>query len=148
MSGWKWFYIDNDGKEQGPVTGKQLGVLVKQGKIPLKTVFEDTKFFHPKCRDRRTLLHVAVLDENMEFVKWLVSQGADVNAKQKNGDTPLHEAVHYNEGIAIVKFLVSKGADVHAKGVCGWTPLFYTNGSDIEFAKFLVSKGADVNAKG
>jgi len=50
----------------------------------------------------------------------LLRGGADVNAKDKDEETPLHKVVKYREAkkedIEIIKFLVSHGADIHAKG--------------------------------
>ena len=52
----------------------------------------------------------------------LLAKGADVNAVNKKGQTPLHEAV-WEEHMAIAEFLVAKGANVDAKDKWGWTPL-------------------------
>ncbi len=37
-----------------------------------------------------TLLHYAVINENINAVKELLESGADVNQADKRGDTPLH----------------------------------------------------------
>ena len=107
----------------------------------------------------RTPLAVAVGGgKSLEIAKFLISKGADVNAKGYRGETLLHNAgatwaTGTTFNIEIVKFLVSHGADVNAKDDGGLTPLHCaaTNGSDdndkIEILKFLVSHGADVNAK-
>lgn len=103
----------------------------------------------------------------LKYVKYLISQGANVDAKSEWGDTPLRMAVLFKD-IEVVKFLVSKGADVNAKYFVsertyavnestakhneeynGETPLHLAarlRDTD-EIVKFLVSKGADVNAK-
>jgi len=47
--------------------------------------------------------------------------GADVNAKNNLGGTPLHEAAASGHK-EIVEVLVTKGADVNAN-IGGWTPL-------------------------
>ena len=41
----------------------------------------------------RTILHTAVENENLAFVKTLVSAGVDINAKERCGATPLTIAV-------------------------------------------------------
>lgn len=46
----------------------------------------------------------------------LLAKGADVNAKDKNGSTPLHEAVSdYSAKREMVEILLAHGADVNAK---------------------------------
>jgi len=74
---------------------------------------------------------------NIEIVKFLVSKGANVNAKTQDrevkGVTPLHGAAVMGD-IEIAKFLISKKADVNAKtGVSGATPL--------DSAKWIVNSG-------
>jgi len=100
--------------------------------------------------ERITPLHIAVIVfGNAEISKFLVSKGADVNAKDGYDFTPLHFATIRESDIELVKFLVSKGADVNAKDSdVGFTPLYGAIlKGNIELARFLVSKRADVNAK-
>ena len=82
------------------------------------------------------------LDEVME----LVEKGADVNAKDKDGWTPLHYAAS-NGYLDVVKFLVENGADVDAEDKDSQTPLhvaaFFGH---LDVVKFLVKNGAYVNA--
>ncbi|MGE3510488.1 MAG: ankyrin repeat domain-containing protein [Vicinamibacterales bacterium] len=66
-------------------------------------------------------------DEATEVVKLIVEQGADVNAVNKMGETPLHGAAFRGVN-AIAEFLVEKGAKLDAKDMRGWTPLFVANG--------------------
>jgi ankyrin repeat protein len=100
---------------------------------------------------------------NVAVAEFLVSKGADVNAKTQNGWTPLHEAVckmdcleacaddlfiEHGVNIEVAKFLVSKGADINATNHAGWAPLHSAAQiGNVEVIKFLVSNGADVNAK-
>jgi len=74
----------------------------------------------------------------------LAGVGADVNAKEEDGWTPLHYAVYegYKE---IAELLIAKGADVNAKEEDGWTPLH--DAATKEIAELLIDNGADVNAK-
>ena len=91
------------------------------------------------------LLHQAVIDGNIEAVKQHIAAGADVNAKDENGVTPLH----WTETKEIAELLIAKGADVNAKDDwSGSTPLHRaaTFGYK-EIAELLIAKGADVNAR-
>jgi len=61
--------------------------------------------------DKRTALHLAAAEGRREVVEYLVAQGADVNARDRWGDSPLIEAVrHRHTGVAT--FLVANGAQV------------------------------------
>jgi ankyrin repeat protein len=86
------------------------------------------------------------------ILKYLVvNYGADVNAKDETGSTPLleiskQEILNCSE---ILKILIEKGAaDVNAKNNNGETPLHNACAwSSLKVVKCLVEKGADVNSK-
>ena len=54
----------------------------------------------------------------------LLNQGADVHAKSKYGNTPLHTAARADAS-AMAEVLLERGADVHAKNNDGAMPLHY-----------------------
>jgi ankyrin repeat protein len=89
----------------------------------------------------KTPMHLAVEYGNQEGIEMLFAKGADVNAKDKDGSTPLHLADNQD----VVKLLLVKGADVNAKDKDGSTPLHLADNEDV--VKLLLAKGADVNAK-
>ena len=93
------------------------------------------------------LIRKAVRDGNIEAVKQYLDAGTDVNAKEENGVTPLHQAAFYGQK-EVVELLIAKGADVNAKEGDGWTPLhFAAEGGHNETAELLIAAGVDVNAK-
>lgn len=89
-------------------------------------------------------LYEAVRSNNQVKIIELISNGADVNAKDSYGWTPLMKATDSNK-IEIMKLLIENGADVNAKNTHGRTPLMYV--CTIEAVKLLIENGADVNAK-
>ncbi len=92
----------------------------------------------------------AVRDDDKAKVEALLAQGADINGKDKDGDTSLRTAATYVRK-EIAEMLISKGADVNVRTNNGNTPLSSValSGSPdaLAIAELLISKGADVNAK-
>ena len=92
-------------------------------------------------------IHKAVEAGNIEAVKQHLAAGADVNAKDSVGWTPLHLASIYDHR-ETAELIIANGADVNAKNDGGFTPLHAAalNGHK-EIAELLIEKGADLNAK-
>jgi len=70
----------------------------------------------------RRPLNWAALRNDTAMLELLLSAGADINAKNLSGFTPVHHAV---EGSAIdaLKLLIAKGADLTLRNAGGLTPL-------------------------
>ncbi|EAY16294.1 ankyrin repeat protein, putative [Trichomonas vaginalis G3] len=80
--------------------------------------------------------------------EYFLSIGANVNGKDKYGQTALHYAAKYNRKEA-AELLISHGANVNEKDKDGKTALHFTavfNNSK-EIAELLISHGANVNEK-
>lgn len=81
-----------------------------------------------------------------ELTKWLIENGADIEAKNIYGDTALHEQLRYWKGNP--KLLIELGADIEAKNNDGETPLHSAAGSyKSENVKMLLKHGANHLAK-
>jgi cytohesin len=62
-----------------------------------------------------------------EIAELLIAEGADTNAKDKLGDTPLQVAA-YQAHKEIAELFIANGADVYAKADNGKTPLDWADG--------------------
>jgi ankyrin repeat protein len=100
----------------------------------------------------RTPLHLATENGHDGAVQVLMRQGADINAKDRDGRAALHFAAEQGHK-AILRLLLENGADVHAKmismdeGVCyGATALHCAawQGHEV-IAQALLQAGADVD---
>ena len=60
----------------------------------------------------------------VEEAEVLIASGADVNARDVSGNSPLHTASATNN-IPMIKMLVARGADLNATNNIGQTPLYY-----------------------
>jgi len=80
---------------------------------------------------------------NLEVVKELILQGANINVKSKFGETPLQLASREGH-LKIVKELISQGAKIDEKDKSGNTPLqFASRHGHLEIVKELISQGAN-----
>ena len=92
------------------------------------------------------LHHVAVMNLSVLTIS-LLKQGAEVNAKDKYGNTPLHRAAFYNAR-ETAEVLLNWGAEVNVKNKYSVTPLqraVWQN--DREMTEVLLNWGAEVNVK-
>jgi ankyrin repeat protein len=82
-----------------------------------------------------------------DFIDFVLTNGADLEAKDNNGYTALHCSVSIGN-IEMAKLLLEKGADIDAKDFNGNTPLLSEVAKgNIEIVKFLLEKGADIDVK-
>jgi cytohesin len=93
-------------------------------------------------------LHRATYHGHNEIAELLIVEGAEVNAKNRDGFTPLHYAA--GKGLKeVVELLIAKGADVNAKGRgLEKSPLLLAAyDGHKEIVELLIGWGADVNVK-
>lgn len=98
-----------------------------------------------------TLLGYSVEKGNVEAVKVLIKNGADVNSTFDSGNkTALFQAVNMSKpNTEIVKELVSSGANVNATTKEGITPLIYAvnKNTTTDVAMILINAGAKKDVK-
>ena len=95
-----------------------------------------------------TILAATALVGSVDVVRLLLDKGADVNAKCKDGRTPLLFASDHSVSVDVMHLLLNKGADVNAKDKYGYTALMNVAGHGLtEIVQLLLDKGADINVK-
>ena len=93
---------------------------------------------------RNTPLHFATIYSWDGMVTVLLAAGAEVDARDLQGETPLHWAAGRNRNPAVVAELVEAGADLNAWGSDGNTPLHASwHNRNPDVARLLLELGAD-----
>lgn len=99
--------------------------------------------------DKTSELFDAVYSGDIDSLKICIDSGADVNAINSFGDTPLIEAIASDNAknrVAIIKLLIEHGADPDFKGEENCGVLFQAIlNKDPEVMEILLSNGADPN---
>ncbi len=115
----------------------------------------------PALGEGSTPLMRAAKNGDAATIRLLLDHGADLNARQKNGVTPLMFAAGLGFGtgtfandfatpaelLECVKVLVAAGADVNAVSEAGQTPLHFGAQASDDIVKFLAANGAKLDVK-
>lgn len=92
-------------------------------------------------------LRSAAYNGDIDKVRLLLQKGADVNAADKDGTTPLHVAISKGNAV-VVRQLLAIGANVHAADKNGMRPLHTAaQRGDLNMVNLLLAKGANAYAK-
>jgi ankyrin repeat protein len=90
-----------------------------------------------------TPLHDAASRDDVSAVDALLSNGADIEASDEDGQTPLFLGALVGS-VDACKVLIERGADIHAW--CGTSALHMAAGAgEPELVRFLIDRGADVH---
>lgn len=93
-----------------------------------------------------TALHCAAAFHDESATRYLLTAGADVNARNHYGASPLHWAATSGAD-AVASALLAAGADVQATDLSGWTPLHLAaRRNSVAVTEVLLSHGADIEA--
>lgn len=108
----------------------------------------DATLVNARDENGSTPLHMACLRYKVAVANYLLDNGADVNARNKWEQTPLHGANGvFGQDYDLIKRMIEIGADVNAKGDRGDTPLHWAIArGNLKVAKLLIDSGTDLNA--
>ena len=101
-----------------------------------------------RCNDGRTALHLAVSKpNNLEMVRFLIDNGANISTTDNNGETPLYNALS-NDEVETATILLEHGATLVVQNINGQTPLHKAvSVVNLEMVRLLLEHGADVAAQ-
>lgn len=117
----------------------------------------DINYIDPTPMGSATPLLIAIRNENLPLVKYLLQKGADPNlmiGQNLRLEVPLLRAmprmgvITKNTNMQLMQALIDAGASINVKGFNGITPLIKAvsdRGQEPYFINFLLSKGANVN---
>lgn len=88
----------------------------------ISTMLDASVNINDKADKELRPIHSAAM-ATLEAVELLVSNGAEINAADADGNTPLHYASRSAEGDQIIAFLVERGAGINEKNKAKKTPL-------------------------
>ncbi len=99
-------------------------------------------------RDKKNdeLLRQAAKRGDVEATNLLLQQGANIDAADNSGETPLHIAA-FNSSSEVGRVLLERGANIEAADKAGWTPLHYAaQKGHSEVVKVLLDAKANIDA--
>jgi len=93
-----------------------------------------------------TLLHRASYHGNVEAAQLLLERGANINARNQVGQTPLHQVLNGSESQLTIQLLLKHGADVDALDIAKSTPLHLASQyGSAKATQLLLEHGASVH---
>lgn len=106
-----------------------------------------TKEGAKQVRENASILINASEEGALPVVRQLKEAGANINAADEDGTTPLMAASEEGQE-QVVQYLLSAGAEVNAKTKQGWTALSYAaRENQPEAIRLLLAKKADIEAR-
>ena len=93
-----------------------------------------------------TLLHHAAFEDQKELADFLITEGANVDAKARGNDSQFKRLYEYFDRPFITEVVVDFNAEEYAKRNTGWAPMHAAAGAGhLGIIELLIRKGADPN---
>ncbi|VDH90210.1 palmitoyltransferase ZDHHC13/17 [Mytilus galloprovincialis] len=116
------------------------------GKTPLRVLcerFQNSMYFRQDTK-RFNMFLLEISSKYKAIVKSLISYGADVNARDNEGETPLHKTCRYGNNELVKTILSSNKSDLNLRNKEGQTPLYLAcKFSHEQVIKILLERQAD-----
>jgi len=122
---------------QAAFSGNLQALVAKD--IPLHKLFEKNKRL-------QSLLHSAVHGNNIKLLCYLLNKGLDIDAADRNGDTPLLIAAKMSDRLSTLNFLLRRHATIDHKNNIGNSALTISLAKGYaEYADILLDNGANIH---
>lgn len=146
----KFALVDSDGFVRQAAIKILPKLAVKNGDLEIvkELLAGNPGLVRSKDDESTTLLHIAAFNHQRVIAELLLTDGAEVDARDKSNVTPLMAAAVTPGGADVMKLLLAKGADVNAKTQGGVTALLMAvTNRELIVAKVLLDHKADVNVQ-
>lgn len=141
------FYSNYPGNKSGYMLSNAFSKLLKHKTTSKNYSVEEKKLEIEKIisMNFKNSSYILSNSEFNKIVRYIISNTKNINFKNKEGLTNLHQLVKFAP-LELVKYALDFGADVNIKDNKGMTPLFYAiEHRDKSIFNLLVRHGGDVN---
>ncbi|CAH8840464.1 unnamed protein product [Trichobilharzia szidati] len=114
---------------------------------PINPFQDDSAWYLDTPRRQYISFHAAALHNDLDSIRLALSEGYNIDTRDKFYKTPLMVAAHHGNLDAAIE-LIKLGADVNARDNFRWTPLHHAAHSGmIDMVELLLNNGAILEAK-
>jgi ankyrin repeat protein len=151
MAKYSWDVNAHGGYYVGPLVAALVGEHFQTADLLRLNGADPNVLGYEKCTPLLAAVNCFHGCGNLEVTLKLIEYGADINAKDTYGSTPLHWASrgHHFEDGSVLRLLLKHGGDVNARNTDGFTPLHEASCcGGLEVVPILLKHGADIEAEG